>query len=139
MGETKEIERSVQMRLYALHKRQFVAVFVLFFICLFITILIGIAGPSVIIQSSYYKSEDQQKQISGPYKLEASNLDKFHQRLWLTMKTTTDSNDDFHQVVNVSISMSNPSSSVKSQSYERQRKIHCQKQVSNKKRMIKSL
>ncbi|CAF0928920.1 unnamed protein product [Rotaria sordida] len=80
------------MRLYALHKRQFVAVFVLFFICLFITILIGIAGPSVIIQSSYYKSEDQQKQISGPYKLEASNLDKFHQRLWLTMKTTTDSN-----------------------------------------------
>lgn len=50
------------MRLYTLHKRQFVAVFVLFFICLFVTILIGIAGPS-IIQSINYMSESQPKQI----------------------------------------------------------------------------
>ena len=50
------------MRLYALHKRQFVAVFVLFFICLFITILIGIAGPS-IIQSVSYTSESHAKVI----------------------------------------------------------------------------
>jgi hypothetical protein len=50
--------RSVQMRLYALHKRQFVAVFASFFICLFITILIGIAGPSVI-QTNDYKPENQ--------------------------------------------------------------------------------
>ncbi|CAF2430222.1 unnamed protein product [Rotaria sp. Silwood2] len=127
MGETKEIERSVQMRLYALHKRQFVAVFVLFFICLFITILIGIAGPS-IIQSSDYKPEDQQKQISGPYKLESGKLDKSYQRLWLTMKTTTDISDDFHQSVIVNISMSNPPPSTNSQTYERQRTIHCQKQ-----------
>ncbi|CAM4748875.1 unnamed protein product [Rotaria magnacalcarata] len=96
MGETKEIERSVQMRLYALHKRQFVAVFVLFFICLFVTILIGIGGPS-IIQSIDYKTDSQPKQISGPYKLESGYLDKFYQRLWLTMKPTTDINDDFRQ------------------------------------------
>lgn len=50
------------MRLYALHKRQFVAVFAVFFICLFITILIGIAGPSVI-QSDKYQTENPQKQI----------------------------------------------------------------------------
>ena len=50
--------RSVQMRLYALHKRQFVAVFAIFFICLFITILIGFAGPSIIL-SINYKTEDK--------------------------------------------------------------------------------
>jgi len=54
--------RSVQMRLYALHKRQFVAVFAVFFICLFVTILIGIAGPSVI-QSDIYQPENPQKLI----------------------------------------------------------------------------
>jgi hypothetical protein len=50
------------MRLYALHKRQFVAVFVLFFICLFLAILIGIIGPSVI-QSIDYKSENPATQL----------------------------------------------------------------------------
>ncbi|CAF1074573.1 unnamed protein product [Rotaria sp. Silwood1] len=133
MGETKEIERSVQMRLYALHKRQFVAVFVLFFICLFITILIGIAGPSTI-HSTDYEFNNQQKQISGPYEIKSGDLDKFYQRLWLTMKTTTDINDDFHQSVNVTVNMSYPSSPANKQSYERQRTIHCQKQVSNLKK-----
>ncbi|KAJ8315170.1 hypothetical protein KUTeg_007320 [Tegillarca granosa] len=41
-------ERSVQMRLYALNKRQFVLVFVAFFICFGISILIGVAGPPII-------------------------------------------------------------------------------------------
>ena len=50
------------MRLYALHKRQFVGVFAVFFICLFTTLLIGIAGPSVI-QSNDYKPETQSKSI----------------------------------------------------------------------------
>jgi len=50
------------MRLYALHKRQFVGVFAVFFICLFITLLIGIAGPSAI-QSKNYQPETEPKQI----------------------------------------------------------------------------
>lgn len=50
------------MRLYALHKRQFVAVFVLFFIGLFIAILIGIIGPSVI-QTTVYKAETPTKEL----------------------------------------------------------------------------
>jgi hypothetical protein len=54
--------RSVQMRLYALHKRQFVGVFAVFFICLFLTLLIGIAGPSVI-QSNDYPPVALQKPI----------------------------------------------------------------------------
>ncbi|UJR08222.1 hypothetical protein I4U23_012495 [Adineta vaga] len=130
MGETKEIERSVQMRLYALHKRQFVAVFVLFFICLFVAILIGIIGPSVI-QSVVYKPENPTKQISTPYELQSEYLDKFHQRLWLTMKSSTDMNEEFRQTINVNISVNNPSS--KAQIYVRQRTIHCQKQVRKRK------
>jgi predicted PurR-regulated permease PerM len=129
MGETKEIERSVQMRLYALHKRQFVGVFAVFFICLFITLLIGIAGPTVI-ESSNYQPDTQPKQISGPYVLKSEYLDKFRQRLWLTMKATTDIIDEFHQSINVTIAVNDSSSSSTQPNYERQRTIHCQKQVS---------
>ena len=50
------------MRLYALHKRQFVAVFASFFICLLLTILIGITGPS-IIKSNDYNSTDKPKPL----------------------------------------------------------------------------
>lgn len=50
------------MRLYSLHKRQFVTVFILFFLCLFITIFIGIVGPS-IIQSIDYKFKNPAKQL----------------------------------------------------------------------------
>lgn len=50
------------MRLYSLHKRQFVGVFVVFFLCLSLTLLIGIAGPSVI-QSTEYRPKDPPKQI----------------------------------------------------------------------------
>jgi hypothetical protein len=50
------------MRLYSLHKRQFVVVFILFFIGLFITILIGIAGPSVI-QMIDFKTKNPPKQL----------------------------------------------------------------------------
>jgi hypothetical protein len=46
------------MRLYSLHKRQFVGIFVLFFLGLFLTLFIGIAGPTVI-QSIDYKSTKQ--------------------------------------------------------------------------------
>ncbi|CAF1444022.1 unnamed protein product [Adineta steineri] len=115
------------MRLYALHKRQFVAVFVLFFICLFIAVLIGIIGPSVI-QSIDYKSENPAKQLSGPYEFKSEYLDKFHQRLWLTMKSSTNINDEFRHLINVSIAVNNPSSNT--ENYVRQRTIHCQRQVS---------
>lgn len=131
MGETKEIERSVQMRLYALHKRQFVAVFAVFFICLFIAILIGIAGPS-IIQSTMAPIESPAQQLSGPYNILSKPLDKFHQRLWLTMKAKTNSNNEFRQLLNVTIFVNDTSLSSNLPSYKRQRTIHCQKQVSKK-------
>lgn len=39
--------------------------------------------------------------------------------------------DDFYQTINVTVSMSDPSSLLKAQIYDRQRLIHCQKQVSS--------
>lgn len=38
--------------------------------------------------------------------------------------------DEFRQSINVTVSMNNPSASSNPQVYERQRTIHCQKQVS---------
>jgi len=129
MGETKEIERSVQMRLYALHKRQFVGVFVVFLICLFITILIGLAGPSVI-ESIDYTSENPSPSLSGPYEIQTKHLDTFHQRLWLTVQTVTNLNDEFRQSLNVTVRVYSSTPS-ESQTYIRQRTVHCQKQLCN--------
>lgn len=42
--------------------------------------------------------------------------------------------DEFHQSLNVTISVNNPSSSANLPSYKRQRTVHCQKQVSKKKK-----
>lgn len=50
------------MRLYILNKRQFVIVFILFFLCLFLLTFIGIIGPSVI-RSMDYKIENHGKQL----------------------------------------------------------------------------
>lgn len=128
MVPIKEIERSVQMRLYVLQKRHFMGIFGLFFACLSVVILIRKAGPSAI-QSHLYESADGQQSLSGPYKLQSEYLDKFHQRLWLTMIPTTKSQEEFHQMINVTVTL-RPSSAANPQIYKRQRIIHCQNQVS---------
>lgn len=60
--------RSVQMRLYALHKRQVVAVFGVFFAGVLLTILIGMTGPSVI-QTSRVKQLNQPELLVGQFTL----------------------------------------------------------------------
>lgn len=44
---------SVQMRLYALSKRQFVMVYIVFFICFGISVLVGVAGRTLIKYTRY--------------------------------------------------------------------------------------
>lgn len=44
------LRRTVQMRLYTLTKRQFVLVFVSFFVAFFLTVIIGIAGVSPLVK-----------------------------------------------------------------------------------------
>ncbi|CAF1516907.1 unnamed protein product, partial [Didymodactylos carnosus] len=117
---------SVQMRLYSLHKRQFVAVFVAFFILLLITILIGIAGPTVIRSKSFTKG------LVGPYEIPSGFLEKFHQRLWLTVQVNVNTKDEYKQSLNVQVDITDGKGSKSlSNSYNRTRTIHCQQQVSN--------
>ncbi|KAK0059121.1 transmembrane protein 181 [Biomphalaria pfeifferi] len=88
-------ERSVQMRLYSLNKRQFVLVFVTFFVCFLISVLVGIAGPHIIdshtVNGSLIYKEPQNKQ-TGPFILHSPPMSTFHQQLWLKASVTvTDS------------------------------------------------
>ncbi|XP_046582714.1 transmembrane protein 181-like isoform X1 [Haliotis rubra] len=90
-------ERSVQMRLYALNKRQFVLVFISFFVCFGISILIGIAGPpitdNVSKDSSSLIPRPNDTKI-GPFYLKSPPMSTFHQQLWLTANIVTDNKGD---------------------------------------------
>ncbi|XP_070568299.1 transmembrane protein 181-like isoform X4 [Ptychodera flava] len=80
------VYRSVQMRLYTLTKRQFVVVFGAFFVCFFITVLIGVAGPPLV--DSYEQNASQlvpepDNLAVGPFHLKSPTLSTFNQQLWL--------------------------------------------------------
>ncbi|XP_053397085.1 transmembrane protein 181-like [Mercenaria mercenaria] len=88
-------ERSVQMRLYSLNKRQFVMVFFIFFICFGITVLIGIAGPPIISTVTHNLSALTQPDSglnmkTGPFTLKSPPLSTFHQQFWLIAHIITD-------------------------------------------------
>ncbi|ELU00224.1 hypothetical protein CAPTEDRAFT_100629 [Capitella teleta] len=95
-------ERSVQMRLYALNKRQFVLVFVAFFVCFGLTILIGLGGPPVIETTTVNATELTPKPSdlnslcmplllqTGPFVLKSPPVSTFHQQLWLMADIQTD-------------------------------------------------
>uniref|UniRef100_A0A670HM55 Transmembrane protein 181 n=1 Tax=Podarcis muralis TaxID=64176 RepID=A0A670HM55_PODMU len=71
------------MRLYTLSKRHFVLVFVVFFICFGLTVLIGIAGPNVI-EPFQVKSQLNNGSKIRPFNLSSPPLSTYNQQLWLT-------------------------------------------------------
>ncbi|XP_037083705.1 transmembrane protein 181-like [Pollicipes pollicipes] len=82
-------ERSLQMRLYSLHKRDFVLIFVGFFLSFFIVILIGMAGPAGMVSSTVKASELQTRtkgfsMASGPYVIKSPGVTTYSQELWLS-------------------------------------------------------
>ncbi|XP_048577785.1 transmembrane protein 181-like [Nematostella vectensis] len=83
----KEMESTIQMRLYTLTKRQFVMVFVAFFVAFFVTLIIGIAGPAIIV--SHEKSAVHQLQVppsqlmAGKFQINTGLMSTFSQQLWL--------------------------------------------------------
>lgn len=86
---------SVQMRLYALNKRQFVLVFVIFFTCFGISSLIGVAGPPIINTearnlSAMVQPDTHLNMKTGPFPLKSPPLSTFHQQLWLIAHIITD-------------------------------------------------
>ncbi|XP_065057138.1 transmembrane protein 181-like [Rhopilema esculentum] len=84
----RQLESSVQMRLYTLTKRQFVLVFVGFFSCFVITFIIGLAGPPIISQNTLTARQLDPKVnlMTGPFKMESGMLTVFNQQLWLLCK-----------------------------------------------------
>ncbi|XP_062980565.1 transmembrane protein 181 isoform X2 [Elgaria multicarinata webbii] len=81
------------MRLYTLSKRHFVLVFVVFFVCFGLTLLIGIAGPHVIDSVHETPQLNNGSKISllkfssqplSTYKFSSQPLSTYNQQLWLT-------------------------------------------------------
>ncbi|XP_041355205.1 transmembrane protein 181-like isoform X2 [Gigantopelta aegis] len=90
----REIESSVQMRLYALNKRQFVLVFIVFFMCFGISVLVGVAGPHIVetvVKNGSTLIPKPDNLNTGPFHLKSPPMSTFHQQLWLTANIITDS------------------------------------------------
>lgn len=93
-------ERSVQMRLYTMHKREFVLVFMAFFAAFSLSIFIGLAGPPITEET-----EITAKQImamtnstpsiaSGPFMIKSQFLSTYNQQLWVFLRMWTSNSDD---------------------------------------------
>nr|CAG4643825.1 EOG090X03I5 [Lepidurus arcticus] len=105
-------ERSVQMRLYSMHKREFVVVFAAFFVCFGIGTFIGLAGPPIltttVVKASSFSPELNQSLMStGTFLVKTPSLTSYHQQLWLVAQIITRKRDDetFDKPFQVSISM----------------------------------
>ncbi|XP_030849942.1 transmembrane protein 181 isoform X2 [Strongylocentrotus purpuratus] len=125
------LESSVQMRLYTLSKRQFVLVFICFFMAFGISLLIGIAGPNI---QAYELQKQVENLPNGPFELTSPILNKFNKSLWLTTAIEVDdaSAETFQKPFNVSIMLrgvAQDSSQEKLTSvpYNRSRKLSCEK------------
>ncbi|XP_026322135.1 transmembrane protein 181 [Hyposmocoma kahamanoa] len=103
-------ERSVQMRVYSMHKGEFVMVFVAFFACFGLGVFIGLAGPSPTTTTSITASSaltNASDIYRGPFHLHSPTLGTRVQQLWLLAEILTDNNDEeiFDKSFQVSISI----------------------------------
>ncbi|XP_055381235.1 transmembrane protein 181 [Condylostylus longicornis] len=96
-------ERSVYMRLYSMHKREFVMVFIGFFICFGLGIVIGLAGPPItntneITATSILENttitKDKNALATGPFVMKTPLTTTYSQQLWLIAKLETSNEDD---------------------------------------------
>ncbi|XP_062850709.1 transmembrane protein 181 isoform X2 [Trichomycterus rosablanca] len=76
--------RLAPMRLYTLTRRHFVLMFVVFLMCFGLTLLIGVAGPKIIIENSYsVLNSGANASKTGPFQLKSPPLSNYNQQLWL--------------------------------------------------------
>lgn len=96
-------ERSVHMRLYSMHKREFVMVFLGFFTCFGLGIIIGLAGPPITstseitdrsILANTSLANDTSILGTGPFAMKTPLMTTYSQQLWLIARIVTDNNDD---------------------------------------------
>lgn len=83
-------ERSVQMRLYTMHKGQHLLIFIMF-LCLFlIALLMGMAGPKIISEhQEMAKDLDQSKLPAGPFLMMTPRLNAYRRQLWISAQLVT--------------------------------------------------
>ncbi|KAM3958536.1 transmembrane protein 181 [Aphomia sociella] len=103
-------ERSVQMRIYSMHKGEFVMVFIAFFACFGLGVFIGLAGPSPTSTTSIAASTlltNSSNIHQGPFHLHSPALGTRVQQLWLLAEILTNNNDEeiFDKSFQISISI----------------------------------
>ncbi|XP_031638690.1 transmembrane protein 181 [Contarinia nasturtii] len=96
-------ERSVHMRLYSLSKREFVMAILAFFVCEFLSIFIGLAGPPITtttmlsartLIANTSTSSDKNIMATGPLVMRTPLLNTYAQQLWLIGRMETDNRDN---------------------------------------------
>ncbi|XP_057663045.1 transmembrane protein 181 [Diorhabda carinulata] len=93
-------ERSVQMRLYSMHKRELCAVFMTFFISFGLGIFVGVAGPPITMSTAVDgisllpKYNNTSKSIAtGPFIMKTPKLSTYSQQLWIIAKLSIENMD----------------------------------------------
>ena len=92
-------DRSVQMRLYTMHKGQHLLIFIMFLCLFFIAVLMGLAGPSMTMKFTMQASTLKGPSVGnktknnllpgGPFNLLTPDLTSYQQQLWLSAKLIT--------------------------------------------------
>ncbi|CAB3260798.1 unnamed protein product [Arctia plantaginis] len=103
-------ERSVPMRIYSMHKGEFVMVFIAFFALFGLGVFIGLAGPSPTMTTSMSASSvltNSSTMYQGPFHLHSPALGTQAQQLWLFAEILTNNDDDeiFDKRFQISISI----------------------------------
>lgn len=102
------------MRLYSMHKREFVMVFLAFFACFGLGIFIGLAGPEITLTKEISASSliantstanDKNIMANGPFIMRSPLMTTYSQQLWIIAKMETDNTDDekFDKTFQVSV------------------------------------
>ncbi|XP_071439308.1 transmembrane protein 181 [Hetaerina americana] len=136
-------ERSVQMRLYSMHKREFVMVFVAFFACFGLAVFIGLAGPPITSTSEQKSSKLLPKLngtdiATGPFIMKTPAMSTYSQQLWVIAKVATENKDDetYDKSFHVSVTIEGITADHKpvtvlrgDQAHNRSRHLHCHQQT----------
>ncbi|XP_045447197.1 transmembrane protein 181 [Melitaea cinxia] len=132
-------ERSVQMRVYSMHKGEFVMSFITFFACLGLGVFIGLAGPSPTSTTSVSATSvlsNISAISSGPFHLRSPALGPRAQQLWLFAEILTDNDDEeiFDKSFQISISIDgvlsdHTTTNLVPESTNRTQHLKCTKQV----------
>ncbi|XP_023221991.1 transmembrane protein 181-like isoform X2 [Centruroides sculpturatus] len=139
-----KIFTSVQMRLYTLHKREFVLLFLVFIALYTLCVVIGLAGPStsstVSLHATDIKPElNRSIMATGPFLLKSPTLSAYSQQLQVTAQIiilNEDEEETFDKTFDVNVVVYGISDknehmlvSDKKHNKNRTRDLHCSKKI----------